>query len=54
MLIVFFSAFFIWRIMRYPIEVYYHWDDPLDFNPTDGDIYEERMKYKTKISDWKE
>ncbi len=51
---------FAWRLIRKPFEWYYHWQDPLLTEGTDGvsvkrgtdEEIRERLRYKTKVKDW--
>lgn len=47
-----FLIYIVWRIFRYPVEKYFHWDDPLKEEEKGGKNYQERIKYKVKVKDW--
>ena len=53
--VVLLATFFAWKVIRYPFEKYYHWDDPLltRISGTPQNL-NERLKYKKKETGWQE
>ena len=55
--VILIGIFLVWRLVRKPIEAYYHWDDPLKQS---GEIsvtastedLRERLRYKNKSKVW--
>jgi hypothetical protein len=53
--------FFAWRVLRWPIEKYQDWEDPLKPQGTGGkesvllgteEDIRERLRYKRRVKDW--
>lgn len=51
-LMMLFLTFILWKICRYPVEKYFHWDDPLKEEEQGSKNYLEKIKYKSKVKDW--